>query len=134
MPGRAGSRYVLSTSIVDGMRRTAHMSIESLGEFEHQVLLTALRLAPDAYSGAIVLELAERAGREASPAAVYIALRRLERKGLVTSEMRLAEGPEGERTRRYFEVTADGLRVLRDSRRRYQRLWEGLDLLVEEGS
>ena len=99
---------------------------ETLGEFEHQVLLTALRIGPEAYSVPIVLELEERTGREVAPAAVYIALRRLEEKRLVVSEMRRDE-EEGGRSRRYFRVTDDGTRVLREAKRRFVNLWEGLD-------
>lgn len=99
---------------------------DSLGEFEHQVLLAALRLGPATYSVPIVLELEKRTGREVAPAAVYIALRRLEEKGLVESEMRRDE-EEGGRSRRYFEVTDQGTEVLREAKRRLVNLWEGLD-------
>jgi hypothetical protein len=53
---------------------------ESLGEFEHQVLLAILRLGGEAYSVPIVLEIEERTGRDVAPAAVYIALHRLQDK------------------------------------------------------
>lgn len=107
---------------------------EVLGEFEHHVLLAALRLADGAYSAAIVLELEERTGREVAPAAVYIALRRLEENGLVRSAMRESEGRGGRRERRHFEVTEEGLEMLRESRRRFERLWEGLDPVAGGGS
>lgn len=108
------------------------MSKDVLGEFEHQVLLAVLRTGGDAYSVPIVLELEERTGREVAPAAVYIALRRLEEKGYASSELRSPE--EGGRSRRYFEVTEAGVGQLRESRRRYERLWEGLDPILEPGS
>lgn len=105
-----------------------------LGEFEHHVLLAALRLADGAYSASIVLELEERIGREVAPAAVYIALRRLEDNALVRSEMRESDGRGGHRERRHFEVTEEGLEMLRESRRRFERLWEGLEPVAVEGS
>lgn len=108
------------------------MSKEVLGELEHQVLLAVLRREEDAYSVPIVLELEERTGREVAPAAVYIALRRLEEKGMATSELRSPE--EGGRSRRYFTVTDVGIEQLRESRRRYVSLWEGLDPILEPGS
>lgn len=104
---------------------------DSLGELEHQVLLATLRLGDDAYSAAIVLELERRAEREVAPAAVYIALRRLEENGLIRSRLRESEGRGGRRERRYVTVTARGLAMLRTSRRRYLRLWEGLEPLLE---
>jgi DNA-binding PadR family transcriptional regulator len=103
------------------------MSKQSLGEFEHQVLLATLRLGSEAYSAAIMLELETRTGRETATAAVYIALRRLEEAGLVTSRMREEEAAGGVRPRRYFTVTARGIELLRTSREQLMRLWRGLE-------
>jgi len=110
------------------------MSKEVLGELEHQVLLAVLRCGGEAYSVPIVLELERRTGREIAPAAVYIALRRLEEKGYTTSELRAPEEEDGGRSRRYFQVTAEGVAQLRESKRRFVSLWEGLDPILEEGS
>jgi len=98
-----------------------------LGETEHHVLLAAARLGPDAHTVRIVRELGERTGRDVAPAAVYIALRRLEEHGLVRSRMVTTEGDW--RVRRQFEVTAPGRRLLRASRERLLKLWDGLDPL-----
>lgn len=103
------------------------MGKEHLGELEQQVLLAVMRLGADAYTASIVAELEDRAGREVAPAAVYIALRRMEESGLALSEMRT---PDGEaRPRRFFRATPRGLALLRESRRRLERLWDGLDAL-----
>ena len=103
------------------------MPKNTLGEFEHQVLLTVLRLDSDTYSVPIVVELEKRTGRDVAAAAVYIALRRLEENGLALSEMREAAEEHGGRSRRYFTVTDDGIALLRESRRRYVQLWDGLE-------
>lgn len=107
------------------------MGKDLLGELEHQVLLAVLRLDREAFSSSIVVELEERTGREVAPAAVYIALRRLEQKGMAASEMRPAD-QEGGRTRRYFSATRSGRALLRESRRRLESLWDGLDSVLEE--
>lgn len=107
------------------------MGRDSLGELEHQVLLALLRVGPGAYSVPVLQELEARTGREVASAAVYIALRRLEDKGYVRSRMEAPEAGEGGRDRRVFEVTADGLYRLRETRRALDRLWEGLDPLME---
>ena len=104
-----------------------------LGELEHQVLLAVIRCGGEAYSVPIVLELEARTGREIAPAAVYIALRRLEEKGLAESSLKSPEGDEGGRSRRYFQVTEAGLAELRASKRRFDRLWEGLGPVLESG-
>lgn len=108
------------------------MGKDILGEFEHQVLLATLRLEGDAYSSTIVQELERVTGREVAPAAVYIALRRLEEGGYAASELRSPE-PEGGRERRYFRITPRGLDLMRESRRRYVALWHGVEGLLDEG-
>ena len=108
------------------------MTRRTLGEFEQQVLLTILRLGGEAYSVPMVLEMEERAGREVSQAAVYIALRRLEEKGLVSSRMEPPEETETGRERRWFSLTPRGMEALREAGRTMARFWEGLDGLLEE--
>jgi len=109
------------------------MGKKSLGEFEHQVLLTILRLGSESYTVPIVLELEERAERPASPAAVYIALRRLEKRGLVSSRLDTAAPEEGGRPRRYFKLEPQALEQLEASRRILDRLWEGVGQAAEQG-
>ena len=110
------------------------MSAKSaLGEFEHHVLLAALRLGEDGYTASILLELEDRTGREISAAAVYIALRRLERAGFVRSRLKTGIERNERRERRYVRVTPAGVRAVQEARRRLDRLWEGLDLLPSEG-
>jgi DNA-binding PadR family transcriptional regulator len=108
------------------------MSKETLGELEHQVLLAILQLGGEAYSVPIVLELEERTGREVAQAAVYIVLRRLEEKGLLTSRMDDHAVQETGRVRRYFKPTTEAMRRLKESRRAMVRLWEGLEATLED--
>jgi PadR family transcriptional regulator len=108
------------------------MTRRGLGEFEQQVLLTILQMGGEAYSVPMVLEMEERAGREVSQAAVYIALRRLEEKALVSSRMEPGEETASGRERRWFTVTPEGMEALRETRRTMARFWEGLDRLLEE--
>jgi DNA-binding PadR family transcriptional regulator len=107
------------------------MTRRGLGEFEQQVLLTILQLGGEAYSVPMVVELEARSGREISQAAVYIALRRLEEKGLVKSRMESADETGTGRERRYFSLRPDGLQLLRQARRTMDRFWEGLDVEPE---
>ncbi|HSR41346.1 MAG TPA: helix-turn-helix transcriptional regulator [Longimicrobiales bacterium] len=107
------------------------MGRDTLGEFEHQVLLGALRLGDACYSVPLTLELEERTGKEVAQAAVYITLRRLEKKGLLTSRLDDHAVPETGRERRYFELTPAGLEKLRESRTMLLNLWEGVDALLD---
>lgn len=108
------------------------MAREALGEFEHQVLLALLRLGGEAYSVPIVRELEERTGREIAQAAVFIALRRLEGRGLLKSRLDNHAARKTGRIRRYFKTTRAGLRRVRDARRTLVRLWEGLESQLDQ--
>ncbi len=102
----------------------------SLGEFEHHVLLAALRLGDEAYTTSILTELEERTGREVSAAAIYIALRRLETAGMVTSRMRESSERGERRERRYVRVTPTGIALARGARQRLLSLWDGLTIVT----
>jgi len=107
------------------------MARKQLGEFEHQVLLSILRMGGEAYSVPLVIEMEELSGQEVSQAAVYIVLRRLEDKGLVSSRMEDAAQTDSSRSRRYFKLEAMGLQRLRESRQMLNRFWDGIEEVLE---
>ena len=80
------------------------MTREALGEFEHMVLLAILHLGDGVYGVPIVDEIQRRTGRTVAPAAVYITLRRLEQKGLLTSWMSDSTPERGGKSRRCVKV------------------------------
>jgi DNA-binding PadR family transcriptional regulator len=59
-------------------------------------------------------------------------LRRLEKKGLLTSRFDGQAGEETGRVRRYFKLTPDAIRRLKESRRQLARLWEGVETVLDE--
>lgn len=108
------------------------MPRDALQPFELQVLLAALRLRQGAYSVPIVLELERQTRKRVSQAAVFITLRRLEARGLVTSELE-EHGAGTGRMRRYVRLTPAARRLLRETRDLHARLWRGLDHLLDRG-
>ncbi len=60
---------------------------DSLGRFEELILLALLRLGPEGYGLAVRREVEERTGRDISTGALYTALKRLEKRGLVSSKV-----------------------------------------------
>ena len=104
------------------------MAPQALQHFELHVLLAMLRESGETYSVPLVLALERRMERPVTQAAVFIALSRLEKKGLVTS--RLDEPADG-RARRYFKITRQGLAAVRESRNEHARLWRGLGRLLK---
>jgi DNA-binding PadR family transcriptional regulator len=91
--------------------------------FELHVLVAMLHEGNETYSVPLVLALEQRTGRPVAQAAVFIALKRLERKGLVTS--RLHEPDDG-RARRYFKLTRPGVAAIEATRAEHLRLWQGV--------
>ncbi len=100
---------------------------EYLGELEEMVLLAALRLGGGAYGASILRELDERAGREVPRGSVYVALDRLEAKGLIRSRVGDATPGRGGRARRLVALTDDGLAALRRTHEARSRLQDGLE-------
>jgi PadR family transcriptional regulator PadR len=107
------------------------MPRQNLGEFEQLVLLAILHLAAGGEDGVygvpIVDEIERRTARSVSRVAVYIALRRLEHKGLVRTWMGDPIAERGGKSRRCVKVTRTGLQAVRDSRRAMDQMWRGLD-------
>ena len=108
------------------------MSRKGLGEFEQQVLLVIMRLGHEAYSVPIVAELESRVGREVATSAVYVSLRRLEKKGLLTSRLESPEVSGQPYPRRYFALTEAAFEPLRSARRSMLSLWEGLEPVLDD--
>jgi DNA-binding PadR family transcriptional regulator len=103
------------------------MSYQTLGEFEQMVLLAIMQLDGDVYGVPIVDEIERRTGRAVARAAVYVTLRRLEQKGLISSWMSEPTPERGGKARRLVRIEAEGIRLLRESRRALDRMWSGLD-------
>jgi DNA-binding PadR family transcriptional regulator len=102
----------------------------NLGEFEQLVLLTLVRLGPDAYGAAVQAEIEKRGGRATSVSAVYTTLDRLEVKGLVRSRVGDPTPQRGGKRKKHYEITPAGTRVLRDSYELMQRMTKGLESLL----
>jgi len=101
-----------------------------LGEFELMVVLALIRIGDDAYGVPISREIEKRSGREVALGSVYAALDRLEEKGLVTSKLGEPTAERGGRAKRYFEITSDGLREVRQTQKALISLWKGLPQLT----
>jgi DNA-binding PadR family transcriptional regulator len=106
---------------------------DNLGEFEHQVLLAVLRLGGEAYSVSALEELEASASRRVTQAAVFIALQRLEKRGLLRSRVEEPGDGDARHVRRYFRITKAGLRQLRETRQVLNRLWSGIEPQLDEG-
>ncbi len=102
------------------------MARESLGEFEHLILLSILRLGPEVYGVPIIKEIEERTGRPVSQAAAYLTLRRLEEKGWIASRLGEPTPERGGRAKRYFSLSEVGKQRLSSARNALLEMWDGV--------
>lgn len=100
--------------------------LQRLGESELLVMLTILRLGDDAYGVPISREIERRTGRTVAFGTVYATLERLQKKGLVRSNLGETTPERGGRAKRFFRVTSAGLRTVRETKQNLIRLWVGL--------
>jgi PadR family transcriptional regulator PadR len=102
---------------------------DSLGEFEHIIVLALLRLEDRAYGVSVRQEIESRTHREVSIGAVYATLARLETKGYVRSHRGEPTPERGGRAKRFFRVTAKGMTAVNRTQRAIQNMSQGLDLI-----
>ena len=94
-----------------------------LTDFELMILLATLRVGDQAYGVHIAREIERTGGRKVLLGAVYTALDRLERNGLAASTVGEPTKERGGRAKRFFRVTARGLRAVRDTQHALVALW-----------
>lgn len=102
------------------------MSQYHLGEFEEVVLLTVAILNGGAYGVSVIDEMEKRLNRKVSIGALQTVLRRLEKKGLLTSAFGEATQIRGGKRKRYFTVTENGQRILNKAKDQRLALWKAI--------
>lgn len=100
-----------------------------LTDFELMILLAVLRAGDEAYGAAIAREIEQTGRRTVLLGAVYAALERLERQGLAGSALGEPTRERGGRAKRYFTVTAKGLRAVKETQHALVALWSGIPAL-----
>jgi DNA-binding PadR family transcriptional regulator len=98
-----------------------------LGTFEQAVLLAVWNLTDQAYGRAILRGTQEALDREGAAGAVYATLDRLEQKGLVSSRVESGTPVRSGRARRYYQLTAVGVRALNDSKAALEQMWSSAE-------
>jgi DNA-binding PadR family transcriptional regulator len=100
-----------------------------LGAFDLMVLLALLRLDEEAYGVTIAKSIEDSTGQSVAIATLYVTLGRLERKGLIASRLGEPTAERGGRAKRYFRVTAKGVREMRSARQLFTSLWADIPTL-----
>jgi DNA-binding PadR family transcriptional regulator len=95
----------------------------TIGDFEQLILFALVRLGSDAYGVTVRREIEERTGRTISSGALYTALDRLERRGLVASRLGESTPERGGKRKRLYTLQPAGEQVL-------ARVYESLRLMA----
>ena len=102
-----------------------------LGEFEYAVLLAVLHLEDGAYAVPVREVIEQRTGRPVARGALYTGLDRLEAKGCLKSRMGDPSEERGGKARRYYTVTAAGMKAIRATHGALASLTKGLESILE---
>lgn len=103
-----------------------------LGEFEYAVLLAILHLDEEAYAVPIRELIEDKTGRPVARGALYTGLDRLESKGCLKSRMGDPTEERGGKARRYFTVTAAGLKAIRATHEALSSMTRGLETILSQ--
>lgn len=101
-----------------------HADFAPLGVLEEQILVAVARTMGHAFGMEVRREIERVTGRDLAIGAVYSTLDRLEAKGLVRS----ARVADESGSRRLFELSAEGARMLTETHAMRERLWHGVDI------
>ena len=96
---------------------------DAIGEFEQLILFALVRLGADAYGVSVREEIEKRTGRAISAGALYTALDRLEKRGLVASRLGEATPQRGGKRKRLYTLQPTGERAL-------ARVYESMRLMA----
>ena len=97
---------------------------QNLGNLEETVLLIVAVMSDEAYGFTVSEEYHKHMGNRISISAVHTVLKRLEKKGLIKSEMGGSTAERGGRRKRIFSVTKFGLRTLEELQQNRMKLWD----------
>jgi DNA-binding PadR family transcriptional regulator len=97
--------------------------MKGLTRKEELTMLSILNLQRDAYLIAITNHLAKITGKKVSLTSVHLPLSRLEKRGLIESELGEASAVRGGRRKKIYKVTKSGFEELNEHKRITDMLW-----------
>jgi DNA-binding PadR family transcriptional regulator len=95
-----------------------------LSRQEEVVLLSIWKLKGNAYGVTIREFISEVTGKYWSIGSIYVPLDRLVEKGLVNTYQGQPTKRRGGRSKRFYEITPEGMQVLAEIREVHEALWE----------
>jgi len=99
-------------------------TMHKLTRKEELIIMAVLNLEEEAYLVAITDYLTKLTGKTVNLASAHLPLGRLERAGLIISEMGEATAVRGGRRKKIYRITKEGFAALEEHKRITDRLWE----------
>ena len=100
--------------------------MDFLSRTEEIVLLAVYRLDGNAYGVTIRSEVEANTGIHMSVGAVYVPLERLTKRRLLQAHTGDPTPERGGRSKRYYQITTDGLAALHEIQRLHRVMWSNL--------
>ena len=97
-----------------------------LSRTEELVLLSIWKLGEHAYCVPLLQEAQRYTGKTWTLSGIYIPLGRLEKKGFVKSCLGEPTRRRGGKRKRFYRITREGFRALKEIRDIEKSMWEGL--------
>ncbi|NGP77667.1 hypothetical protein G3570_13550 [Balneolaceae bacterium YR4-1] len=106
--------------------------MDLLTRMEELLLLSVWRLQEDAYGLEIRQHLSELLGKDFSVGSVYVPLKRLKKRGYLTTWDSDPTDERGGRSKRFFKLTSKGVNALQQVKTVQEQTWSDLpDLGLE---
>jgi PadR family transcriptional regulator PadR len=102
------------------------MSTKFISRSEEFLLLAVWRLEENAYGVTIRDQIKEATGKTWAYGALFVMLRRLEKKGYLTSYFTDPSSQRGGKSKRIFRLSAQGVKALKEVRKVQESVWAGI--------
>ena len=99
--------------------------------FEQAVLVTLACIGGEVPGGEALAAIRQRVGRHIHSGAIHSTLQRLLRKRLITSRQDPPRSGYSGPPRRYYSVSAEGIRALQSAKAELDHLWRGFEEWIE---
>lgn len=103
-----------------------------LSRQEEIVLLSIWQLKGNAYGVTIREHISELTGKYWSIGAIYVPLDRLSEKGLVETRQGLPSKQRGGRSKRFYAVTPEGMKILQEIKLVQEAFWKDFPKVAAE--
>jgi DNA-binding PadR family transcriptional regulator len=105
------------------------METKFISRSEEFLLLAIWRLKENAYGVTIMEQIKKVTGKTWAYGALFVMLRRLEKKGCLTSYFTDPSPMRGGKSKRIFKLTPEGIKSLEEVRKVQESVWAGIEKL-----